>query len=163
MLIYVSGPYSGEDSKAIKENIKQAANMAGALWSMGHAVICPHTNTGEPYLSKKNCSADCDMYIEGDLNMISRCDALVMTKKWETSKGAKIEWDYANSLGIPIYYAPDYPPLHPTELRCPKQAKEKFQFLPIFTPCFSIYRRNRSEFSLPKKGKFGMTNESGEP
>lgn len=124
MLIYVSGPMSKNgNGKTVEQNQKQGADIAGALWSMGHSVICPHINAGEPFLNEKNCSATYDQYLAGDLHMICYCDALVMTPDWETSKGAKIEYDYAVSLGIPIYVAPDYPELHPTEVRCPEQVK----------------------------------------
>lgn len=123
MLLYVSGPYSGDTSKDIDRNIKQAADISGKLWELGHAVICPHTNTGQPHLNEKNCTATYDQYINGDLHMICYCDALVMTTDWEKSKGAKIEKAYAESLDIPIYIWPDYPSLHPTEIRCPEQAK----------------------------------------
>jgi len=124
LLIYVSGPYTKNgNGKSIKENIQQGADIAGKLWEVGHAVICPHTNTGEPYLNPNNCKATYDQYIAGDLHMVCYCDALVMTPDWETSKGAKIEKDYAESLGIPIYVWPEYPELHPTEVRCPEQAK----------------------------------------
>lgn len=124
MLIYVSGPYTKNgNGKSIKENIQQGADIAGKLWEAGHAVICPHTNTGEPYLNPNNCKATYDQYIAGDLHMVCYCDALVMTPDWETSKGAKIEKEYAESLGIPIYVWPEYPELHPTEVRCPQQVR----------------------------------------
>lgn len=116
MLIYVSGPYTGETDK----NIRQAQEIACKLWEMGHAVICPHTNTAH---FEDFCKTTYEQYIDGDLNMVARCDALVMTPDWEASKGANLERAYALALGIPVYVAPDFPPLHPTEVRCPVQAK----------------------------------------
>jgi len=114
MLIYVSGKYSGDTDK----NIEAARTVAVFLWEMGHSVICPHTNTAN---FEKFCNATYEQYIAGDLDMISRCDAMVMVGGWEESKGANIEKDYADRIGLPVYFAPNLPPLHPTEVRCPEQ------------------------------------------
>lgn len=116
MLIYVAGPYSGE----IDANIAKARAIAVDLWEMGHGVICPHTNTQH---FEVDCRATYEQYLMGDLDIISRVDALVMVPGWEHSKGATREKQYADTLKIPVYYAPDYPTLHPTELRAPVQAQ----------------------------------------
>jgi hypothetical protein len=117
MLIYVSGQYSGN----IDYNIEQAAIVAAKLWEKGHAVICPHTNTA--HFEKRGLSVDYKDYIAGDLNMIARCDGMVMVENWVNSKGALIEKEYAESLKIPIWYYPNLPELHPTEVRSPEQMK----------------------------------------
>lgn len=121
MLIYVAGKYSDKSHEAIEANIEQARQIAGALWEMGHAVICPHTNTG--HFDGRFPDVSWEAYMKGDLNMIARVDAMVMVDNWKDSKGAQIERDYAISLGMPVYYAPDLPPLHTTELNSPVQCK----------------------------------------
>lgn len=117
MLIYVSGKYSG----SIDENIEEAAQIAAELWEKGHAVICPHLNTA--HFEQRCPSVTWETYISGDLNMISRCDGMVMVPNWEDSKGAIVERDYALSLKMPVWYYPALPELHITELRSPEQAK----------------------------------------
>lgn len=116
MLVYVSGKYSGD----IDANILAAQKVAVDLWEMGHHVICPHLNTIH---FENTCRSSYEHYIAGDLDMISRLDCLVMIPGWEESKGALIEKEYAEKLDMPIYYAPDYPALHPTEIKCPEQAQ----------------------------------------
>lgn len=117
MLIYVAGKYTGD----VQANIDEAVKVAGELWRIGHAVICPHANSAhfEDYFPEVPWEA----YLEGDFNIISRCDALVMVPNWTDSKGAKMEHEYAGKLGIPIYYYPDCPPLHPTEVNSPIQCQ----------------------------------------
>ena len=117
MLIYVAGKYTGN----VQENIDKAEAVAGDLWRMGHAVICPHANSN--HFEDKFPDITWEMYMEGDLNMIARVDALVMVDNWQDSKGATIEHAYAQSLGVPIYYAPDYPHLHTTEVNSPIQCQ----------------------------------------
>ena len=116
MLIYVSGKYTGD----IDANIAVATAVAVTLWELGHAVICPHANTAHFEDAGK---ITYEQFIAGDLAMIARCDALVMVPGWEDSKGARAEWAYATSLGLPIYVFPDVPQLHLTEQRCPEQCQ----------------------------------------
>ena len=107
MLVYVSGPYrpiTRKDCPAIsvEDNIEAASQIAVQLWEKGHAVICPHANTA--HFERRTADVTPEQYIQGDLNMIARCDALVMVPRWEESEGAAIEEAYARSLGIPIYH-----------------------------------------------------------
>lgn len=120
MLIYVAGPYAGDTAR----NIEQAAQIAAELWALGHAVICPHTNTAN---FEKRVNVNFEQWIAGDLNMIARCDAVVLTPDWAGSPGVLIEKNYAEALGIPVHVAPDYPTLHAAEMCCKdavRQARE---------------------------------------
>lgn len=116
MLVYIAGKYSGDT----ETNIKEARKVAIILWEMGHAVICPHLNTAN---MEKDCKASYENYMAGDFNMICRCDAIVMLENWKDSEGAKREHDYALSLDIPVYYAPQYPDIHLTEVNAPIQCQ----------------------------------------
>ena len=70
MLIYVAGPYRGN----IEKNIATARKVAMKLWSMGHVVICPHANSA--YMDEVGVSHE--RFIEGDLKIIARCDAIAL-------------------------------------------------------------------------------------
>ena len=102
MLVYTSGPYSGD----IDMNIATARWVAIKLWEAGYAVICPHLNSAH---FEKDCKATYEQYIAGDLEMVKGCDAMVMIPGWEASKGAVEERNYALSLGIPVYVWPNFP------------------------------------------------------
>ena len=79
-LIYVAHPFGGD--KANKYSIDTI---------MENLVMLDKNNT---YLSKglKIC-----------LDMLNRCDALVLCGEWETSKGCIGEWSFAIAKGMPIY------------------------------------------------------------
>lgn len=141
MLVYVSGPYTADTHDGISANIQAARVVAADLWEMGHAVICPHQNTAH---FEVDCEATYEQYIAGDLLMLARCDAIVMLLTWSKSKGATIELDYAAKLGIPVYYAPDLPPLHPTEVKCPEQAKA---FAEITGKMYRTHLRKNADYS----------------
>lgn len=106
MLLYVSGPYMGKGEEATERNIQVARKVAMELWGRGHAAICPHANTAH---FERECDVTWEDYLRGDLLMIERCDGLVMLPGWENSRGAKMEKMHAEELGLPIWFAPDYP------------------------------------------------------
>ncbi len=149
MLVYVSGAYSGD----IDTNIERAANIAAELWEKGHAVLCPHINTAHFEL---RCKATYEQYINGDLNMVARCDAMVMVPGWESSKGATIEKNYAESLHIPIWFYPDMPDLHPTEIRSPIQAQA---FREIVGRMYRVHLDKNADYSpanIAGPGELGL-------
>jgi hypothetical protein len=130
MLIYVAGPYSthGDPDK----NVQKAKEIALQLWKVGHAVICPHKNTQD--FHKHGLSVR--EIMDGDLQMLLRCDAIYMLKDWEKSEGATEEFNYAVEHNLWIFfepgsehpegYEPTYPadvPCHITENRCPIQVE----------------------------------------
>lgn len=98
-LVYVAGPFRGPDHWAIWQNINRAAALALEVWRAGAACICPHANTF-PF---QNAAPD-DVWLEGDLVMLGRCDAILMTPDWQRSSGARAEKAFADARGIPIFY-----------------------------------------------------------
>jgi hypothetical protein len=150
MLLYVSGAYSGN----IDENIEQAAKIAAELWEKGHAVICPHLNT--MHFEIRCPQVEYTTYINGDLNMIARCDGMVMVPNWTGSQGATIEKEYADSLKIPVWFYPDIPELHITEIRSPEQAQG---FREIIGRMYRVHLDKNADYSpanIAGPGELGL-------
>jgi len=103
-VIYVAGPYRGANNWEIYNNIFRAEEVAAKLWQMGHTsphkvgVICPHTNTKW----FQGLLPD-DTWLEGDLAILERCDAVYMVKGWEKSEGARAEKNFAEKHGIAVF------------------------------------------------------------
>lgn len=103
-LIYIAGPYIGDgDPHTIKMNILKASILSLLCWKRGWAAICPHKNTEgyEAYEGQDGLTAE--SWYQGDLEILSRCDAILMVPGWETSKGARKELEYAQMKGLTIY------------------------------------------------------------
>ena len=98
-IIYTAGPYRGEGWNAVFENICRARTAARKLWVKGWAVICPHANTW--FMDGPDIPAM--TFIEGDLEIVARCDAIFMLPGWERSEGARLEYLQALKFELPIY------------------------------------------------------------
>ncbi len=106
-VIYVAGRYLGKSDWETYNNIHLARVAAHKLWMEGWAAICPHSNTsffGNEGESKREPGGDWERWIKGDLEIISRCDAIYMLRDWENSQGAKLELAKAQELGLEVLY-----------------------------------------------------------
>lgn len=100
MIVYIAGPYSPTFDKTTEQNIKAAGEMAKLCWMNGLTAICPQMNTAH-----FDGVADAETFYIGDLEILERCDALILMPNWEESFGARMEKIYARKIGIPIYHS----------------------------------------------------------
>jgi len=98
-VVYLAGPFRGKDHWEIAENIRNAERLALEVWKMGAACLCPHANTAH----FQNAAPD-EVWLNGDLEMVLRCDAMLMTPDWQRSSGATTERSLAMQHRIPVLY-----------------------------------------------------------
>jgi hypothetical protein len=103
-VFYVAGPYRSNTEWGLVENIRQAEYVASLLWSWGFAVISPHKNTA--HFGGIHGLND-DVWLKGDLEILKRCDMVVVLPGWENSSGTKEEIELAKENHMPIYYWPE--------------------------------------------------------
>lgn len=96
-VIYVAGPYRAPTVRGIVENIRNAEAYALELWKMGYAVICPHMNSA---LLDGACPDE--VWLEGDIEILSRCDVVFAMPGSNGSKGAAAELAWARRLNITV-------------------------------------------------------------
>lgn len=97
-LIYLAGPFRGPDSWAIACNVHKAAELSLQVWKLGAACICPHLNTAQ-----FQGAAPDEVWLAGDLEILKRCDAVMLTDDWKRSSGARAEVAEAYNFGIPVF------------------------------------------------------------
>ncbi len=150
MIIYISGKYTGKTLEETNENIEYAKKVAIYLWDRGYVALCPHTNS--PH-AESECSATYDDYLNGDLELLSRCDAIVMLSNWNFSNGAKVELEFAKANNIPIFYYPD---------NMPTLVKTNEQDMSFISQLMSMYRtylgksRDYSPMNILGTGELGV-------
>ena len=96
MRVYISGKIRNNPNYI--EDFKQAE-----IWlkSKGYKdIINPTTAYGEEIENIFNDNEKLDF----DLLLLSKCDAIFMAKNWQTSKGAKVELDFAKRHNKKIFY-----------------------------------------------------------
>ena len=99
VLVYIAGPYRNEKECEVFTNIMEARRVAIALWKGGFIPICPHLNT----FFFNGIVKSPKVFIDGDLEIVRRCDAMVMLDGWQYSEGAFEENELAHELGMPIF------------------------------------------------------------
>ena len=98
LVVYVAGPFRGPNAWAIEQNIRRAEELSLEVWKMGVAAICPHTNT-----RFFQGAADDHVWLDGDLEILRRCDAVLLVPGWENSSGTRAEVAQARSQNQPVF------------------------------------------------------------
>jgi nucleoside 2-deoxyribosyltransferase len=101
-VVYTAGPYRAKTASGIVANIRRAEAIAVELWRMGYAAVCPHLNT-----ALMDGLAPDHVWLNGDLKIMERCDAVVLIEGWENSQGTLAEIEHAKARGIPVFNSPE--------------------------------------------------------
>lgn len=109
-VIYIAGPYTGKthDASSYPEigiNILIARGYATRIWKAGAACLCPHLNTAH---FEVDGPSDAEVYYNGDLELLSRCDAVYLLQAWNISKGAVLEKLHADKIAMPVFYPEEF-------------------------------------------------------
>lgn len=99
-LIYIAGPYRGPNTWAIEQNIRRAEDAAALVWKAGLAALCPHANSRH----MDGVTTD-ENFLAGTMEMLRRCDAVLVLEGWKKSTGACAEVEEAVRLGKAVMYA----------------------------------------------------------
>lgn len=100
-VIYVAGPFRARNAWLVEQNVRRAEETALSLWQLGGcAVICPHTNT-----RFFDGAADDTIWLQGDLELLRRSDAVFALPTWAESQGATAEVRAAQAQGLPVLYS----------------------------------------------------------
>lgn len=92
---FISGPYRAKTTNETRRNIRIAEEAAEEYWRKGYAVICPHLNS-----AFFDGACDDERFLIGYEEMVPWADLVVLLPGWETSAGARREYERALSLGI---------------------------------------------------------------
>lgn len=152
MILYIAGPYRGATPEIIKQNIQNAREVAVVVWEAGHVAICPHLNTA---CFEEDCQVPNHRYLSGDLDILARCDGLILTLDWERSEGARAEKTFAEQHDIPVWVYPEIPPLHPSEISCPNQVQG------FIAEVMRMYRTHLDKNVAYGSGNITLTGELG--
>ena len=98
-LVYIAGPYRARTRWAEEQNVRRAEDAGREVAKMGAYPVIPHANT-RPYFGDEQPAS---FWLEGTMELLQRCDAVLLLDKWERSEGARRENDEAKARGIPVF------------------------------------------------------------
>ena len=101
-VVYVAGPLRGGNLWEMELNIRRAEALALEVWKMGAAAICPHA-MNRFYFGALGKMGD-QTFLDGDFEIITRCDVILFTEDWMDSTGAIMEHKVARKEGIPMVF-----------------------------------------------------------
>lgn len=97
-VIYIAGKYRGQYPYQIKQNVIKADVFGMKVCELGAMPLIPHCNTfGYEGLQ------DDEFFLEGTMELMRRCDAILLIPGWEQSQGATGEKKEAEARGLPVF------------------------------------------------------------
>ena len=99
-LIYIAGPFRGATPYDVHRNVCEAESLGLTVARLGGYPVIPHTMT--QHFDKQ---LDDQFWLNGTLELLRVCHAVVATHRWEQSHGAKAEIADATARGIPVFYS----------------------------------------------------------
>ena len=97
-VVYIAGKYRGPNAWAVEQNIRAAEEVAARVWAMGMVALCPHANSRH----MEGVASD-EHFLAGTLELMRRCDAVLLVPNWRDSDGARKEVAEAERLGLPVF------------------------------------------------------------
>ncbi len=92
--VYISGAISGLPLEEAKANFRRAKEL---VESWGFIAVSPFDSgvaDSEPW----------HVHMLADLEMLSKCTHIYLMDGWTKSRGANIEHDFAQAMGLAIFY-----------------------------------------------------------
>lgn len=101
-IVYVAGPFRGPSNWAVQNNVRNAEALSLLVAEAGAMPLCPHKNT-----QHFDGLLTAQFWIDGTLELLRRCDAMVLVPNWQSSSGTRGEVAEATRLGLPVFHDVD--------------------------------------------------------
>jgi nucleoside 2-deoxyribosyltransferase len=98
-LVYIAGPYRSPDPWRVELNIRAAEELGYRVAQLGAYPVIPHSNTRGYFAS----AAPDELWLTGTLELMRRCDAVILVEDWENSSGSRAERAEAFGLQKPVF------------------------------------------------------------
>lgn len=99
-LIYVAGPFRGPTPLDVRRNVEAARDLGLHVARCGAYPVIPHTMTSE--FDKQLTD---QFWLDGTMELLRRCDGIVLHARWRSSMGAIAEHNMAADLQLAVFHA----------------------------------------------------------
>ena len=100
-MVYIAGPYRAKHPYQIQQNINVAWAHGVEVCKFGAYPVVPHLST-----MHMEGLATPEFFIEATLELMRRCNAVLICPNFADSQGTMGEIKEAERLGLPIFYSP---------------------------------------------------------
>ena len=97
-IVYIAGKFRGPTPWDVEQNVRRAEEAALEVAKHGAMPLCPHANTR---FFDGQCSDA--FWLDGTLELLKRCDAIMLVSNWRDSAGARAEMEFALANGIAVF------------------------------------------------------------
>lgn len=97
-VIYVAGRFTAPDTWQRMRNVRRAEALGYAVAELGAMPLIPHANT-----ANFDGTFSIEFWYEGTLELLRRCDAMILVPGHEGSKGVASEIAEAKRLHLPVF------------------------------------------------------------
>lgn len=94
--MYIAGPFRAPTAWGMAENVRAAERVGLAVARLGAMPLIPHANTAHFHGEGED-----QLWVDGTLELLRRCDAAVFIPGWPKSSGSRGEWEEARRIGMP--------------------------------------------------------------
>jgi hypothetical protein len=104
ILVYVAGRYRAPTHYEVARNIAAARAIGEAVCALGLNAypLIPHCNTAHMDGLRED-----GYWLAGTMQVLRRCDCVLLVPGWESSSGTRAEIREAETLGKPVFHAVD--------------------------------------------------------
>ena len=97
-VVYIAGRFSAPDQWQRARNVRAAETLAFAVAEVGAMPLNPLNNTHNFYGTLTE-----EFWYDGTLELLRRCDAVILVPGWDGSKGVQAEIDEALARKMPLF------------------------------------------------------------
>ena len=102
-LCYIAGCYSNNTYLHVEQNILDAKKAGVEAIARGYYPVIPHANT--PHFEHVCIDKHPSFWYNGTMELLKRCDAIMIFGDWTTSQGTHNELEYAINHKMPTMFA----------------------------------------------------------
>jgi nucleoside 2-deoxyribosyltransferase len=100
-IIYTAGAFRAPTPWEVEQNVRVAEREALRVAQLGAMPVCPHSMLR--HFDQARGVSD-DHWLQGTLELMRRCDAVLVVGEYFRSEGTRAEIVEAERLGLPVFF-----------------------------------------------------------
>ncbi len=104
-LLYIAGPWRGETHREVELNINTAHTVGKVAAKRGWFPVMSHIEAANLGHISPDSLGDDNFYLQGAIELMLRCDAVLLCPGWEDTNEIPSLVDIAERASLPVYHS----------------------------------------------------------